>query len=345
MKILQVITKNELGGAQTVVAHLANDLCQEHEVIVASGEGDGKFFEMLDPRIESVNVRHLIRRISLKDDLLALFELRRLRKKYNPDIVHLHSTKAGLLGRIVFPRKKIVYTVHGFDSVRVAYRPLLPVEKIMQYFCSAIVGVSNYDIHNMLAEGIRKNVRCIYNGIPVGTANIDCSLDDNIRKYTKKVLCIARLAKPKRWDIFMATAKLLPDVAFLWVGNQEPVVEHPDNVFFLGNIVNASKYNSLVDLFILPSDFEGLPMVIIEAMSYGKPIVASNVGGISEIVRDNYNGYVVNNSSDEFANRISEILENDNLKYIFSERSRDIFKSELTVNKMVDNYLKIYKSL
>ena len=106
MKILQVITKNELGGAQTVVAHLANDLCQEHEVIVASGEGDGKFFEMLDPRIESVNVRHLIRRISLKDDLLALFELRRLRKKYNPDIVHLHSTKAGLLGRIVFPRKK-----------------------------------------------------------------------------------------------------------------------------------------------------------------------------------------------------------------------------------------------
>ena len=197
----------------------------------------------------------------------------------------------------------------------------------------------------MLAEGIRKNVRCIYNGIPVGTANIDCSLDDNIRKYTKKVLCIARLAKPKRWDIFMATAKLLPDVAFLWVGNQEPVVEHPDNVFFLGNIVNASKYNSLVDLFILPSDFEGLPMVIIEAMSYGKPIVASNVGGISEIVRDNYNGYVVNNSSDEFANRISEILENDNLKYIFSERSRDIFKSELTVNKMVDNYLKIYKSL
>lgn len=74
---------------------------------------------------------------------------------------------------------------------------------------------------------------------------------------------------------------------------QVEVDNHPDNVYFLGNIPDAGRYNSIADLFILPSNYEGLPMVILEAMSAGKSVVASNVGGISEIVVNGENGYVV----------------------------------------------------
>jgi glycosyltransferase involved in cell wall biosynthesis len=167
MKILQVITKNELGGAQSVVIHLANALITENEVIVAAGEGDGLMFSLLSSNVKTERINHLVRRVSPLDDIIALIEMRRLYQKYHPDIIHLHSTKAGLLGRIAFPRKRILYTVHGFDSVRLAFRAFLPVERLMQWFCGYIVGVSKYDERSLLSEGIKHNVTYIYNGIPM----------------------------------------------------------------------------------------------------------------------------------------------------------------------------------
>ena len=342
MRILQVITLCELGGAQTVVANLANKLAEEHEVIVAAGEGDGKMWAMLKDGIKKEHCKHLQRALSPINDPLTLLDFHRLYKKYKPDIVHLHSSKAGMLGRVAFPSSKVVYTVHGFDSIRLAYRKFLPIEKFMQRACKAIVGVSHYDEKNLLAEGIVKNVHCIYNGIEaIEPQNISLDIPNH---YKKKVLCIARLAAPKRVDIFMKVAELLPEYAFIWIGNQQPVEKHPENVYFLGNISNAGAYNSMADLFMLASDYEGLPMVILEAMSLGKPVVASNVGGIKEIVRDNINGYAVSNSAEEFKTKIEYILDNKNIQEEFSKNSYDIFKRELTVDKMVNSYLEIYKS-
>lgn len=342
MRILQVITLCELGGAQTVVVNLANKLSENHELIVAAGEGDGKMWTMLSPNVKKEYCKHLQRSLSPINDTLTLFDLQKLYRKYKPDIIHLHSSKAGMLGRVAFPSSKIIYTVHGFDSIRLAYRKFLPIEKFMQRACKAIVGVSKYDETNLKSEGITKNVHCIYNGIkPLEPEELTIKIPN---KYKKKILCIARLAAPKRVDLFMEVARQLPEYAFIWIGNQNEVLEHPANVYFLGNIPNAGIYNSIADLFMLASDYEGLPMVILEAMSLGKPIVASNVGGIKEIVRDNLNGFVVNNVAEDFKSRIEFILENEKIQQQFSENSYEIFNNELTVDKMVDSYLKIYKS-
>lgn len=342
MKILQVITLCELGGAQTVVINIANKLADKHEVIVAAGEGDGKMWTMLNHKITKVQCKHLQRALSPIKEILTLFEFLKLYFKYRPDIIHLHSSKAGMLGRVIFPSKKTIYTVHGFDSIRIAYRKFLPIEKFMQRACKAIVGVSHYDECNLKAEGINKNVYCIYNGInKIEEKEISVTIPS---KYKKKVLCIARMAAPKRADIFLKVAQLLPDYAFIWIGNQQEVLEHPENVYFLGNIPNAGIYNSIADLFMLSSDYEGLPMVILEAMSLGKPIVASNVGGIKEIVRNGQNGFVVDNVAEDFKNKIEYILENIDIQQNFSKKSYEIFNNELTADKMVDSYLKIYKS-
>ena len=161
MKILQVITQSELGGAQTVVVQLANNLSKEHAVVLVAGQGDGKMWSMVNDQVIRENCPHLQRSISLKNDFLAAIELRRLYKKYKPDVIHLHSSKAGTLGRIVFPTKKTVYTVHGFDSVRLAFRKFLPIERFLQHFCKAVVGVSKYDEKNLVAEGIKNNVSTV----------------------------------------------------------------------------------------------------------------------------------------------------------------------------------------
>ena len=284
MRILQIITLSELGGAQSVVINLANKLSENHEVIVAAGEGDGKMWQMLDSDVKQEHCKHLKRALSPVNDILTIIDFWKLYWKYKPDIIHLHSSKAGMLGRIAFPLNKTIYTVHGFDSIRLAHRKFLPVERLMQYACKAIVGVSHYDVKSLRAERITHNVHCVYNGIHPVEPNKERSFHLP-EKYNKVILCIARLSPQKDSDLFMAVAALLPGYAFVWIGNQQEVKEHPDNVYFLGNIPNAGIYNSIADLFILPSNYEGLPMVILEAMSAGKPVVASNVGGISEIAR------------------------------------------------------------
>ncbi|MDR2410987.1 MAG: glycosyltransferase [Bacteroidales bacterium] len=165
MKIFQIVTLSELGGAQSVVVNLSNALSKEHEVIVIAGEGDGKMFQMLNSGIKYFKLNSLKRKISPVNEIRTICSFYQLYLKYKPDIIHLHSSKAGILGRLVFPKNKVIYTVHGFDSIRLIYKKYLPIERFLQNRCKAIVAVSKYDEKNLKTEHINHNVRCIYNGI------------------------------------------------------------------------------------------------------------------------------------------------------------------------------------
>lgn len=345
MRILQIITLCELGGAQSVVINLANSLCERHEIIVVAGDGNGKMWNLLSSKIKKEQIPYLHRELSPIDEIRTVCKLRKLYRKYQPDVIHLHSSKIGILGRIAFPKSKIIYTVHGFDSIRVAYRKYLPIEKALQNRCQAIVGVSKYDEANLQKEGIKNNVSCIYNGVSLP---IDLTLDNpfsHIKNYKGKVLCIARLAPPKRVDLFLKVASLLPQYAFIWVGNLENVnTKYSPNVYFMGNIPNAGIYNEYVDLFMLASDYEGLPIVIIEALACGRPVVASAVGGIPELLNGE-NGFAVNNDAEEMAKRIDLILSDEKLKERMGNAARKTYLQNFTVDKMVDGYMAIYEKI
>ncbi len=345
MTILFVITRSDLGGAQSVVINLANDLCKTNKVVVAAGKGDGKMWGLLSPVVKQEYIFSLQRELSLLKELKTLFALRSLYQKYQPDIIHLHSSKVGLLGRIAFPKKKIIYTVHGFDSIRIAYKKFLPLEKLLQRKCSAIVGVSEYDREKMLSEGITAHLEVVYNGIE-SPVRLSKNPFIHLNSFEKIVLCVARLSPPKNVNIFLEIASKLSDYAFIWIGNQyEFSRKHPSNVFFMGSLPNAGAYNEYADLFILPSNYEGLPMTIIEAMSLGKPVVASNVGGISEIVINDENGYTVDNSVEAFCSKICYILKNEDIYVRFSKNAQRNYQEKLTVDKMVNGYLKIYNKI
>ncbi len=345
MKIFQVITLSELGGAQTVVANLSNSLCKAHDITVIAGEGDGKLYEMLDNSIHTVNIPSLVRRISPINELRTIISLRRLYLKYRPDIIHLHSSKAGLLGRIAFPKSKTVYTVHGFDSIRIAFRKFLPLERILQNRCSGIIGVSKYDEFHLKEENINKNVCTVYNGIyPPKKLNTDPFND--IVGFEKKILCIARLSPQKNHQLFIEIARRLPQYAFIWIGNQHvPEASYPSNVFWKGNLPDAGAYTAFADLFILTSNYEGLPMVIIEALSSGIPVVASNVGGISELL-DGNNGIAVDNNPDIMAEKIKDILSlPSEERKCMSESAKNSYNRLFTVSQMAEGYQNIYNKI
>lgn len=342
MKILQIITLSELGGAQSVVANLSNRLCREHEVIVVAGEGDGSFWKILDPAIEQVHCPTLKRRISPLNDVRTLLFFIGLYRRYRPDVVHLHSSKAGALGRLAFPKHKIVYTVHGFDSIRLAHRRFVFIERLLQRRCKAIVGVSGYDVETLRAEGITHHVHKVFNGIETEDGQ-DVRPFPFSKDYEKTILCIARIVPQKNHRLFLAIAEALPQYAFVWIGNQQEMPHTPPNTFFLGNMAHAGAYCRYADLFILPSNYEGLPMVIIEAMSHSLPVVASNVGGVAEIVRNNINGFTVPNDRDCFVKAILSATESLAVRNRLGSNALRIFQEELTAEQMVRAYMQLYK--
>ena len=353
MKILHIITNTELGGAQKVCIDLCRKAVEDGISVAVTSMSGGYMWQQLPENVVQFQLKNMVKPIKPAKDLKVFFELKTVIKKFKPDIIHLHSSKAGVLGRLVslFNHRRIVYTVHGFDSIRLKHRTFLPLEKILQRFCGAIVGVSDYDKKNLISEKITKNVFTVYNGIAENSITPDRHLPD-FNKTRKTVLTIARIAPPKNIDLFLETAKQLPQYDFLWLGGSpEYSVEElykmysvPENVKLCGDVPNASNYINICDLFVLFSNFEGLPMTVIEAMSQKKAIVASNVGGIYELV-DSSNGKLIENAVEEAVQAVESVLENDGLRREMEQKSYEKYQNNFTLEKMWEGYKAIYEGL
>lgn len=350
MKIFQVITVSEFGGAQSVVANLIQGLSDSDELFILYG-GNGEAWKHLEKEVHLIKLSEHRKEISYKDLFLA-FKLFRLRLKYKPDVVHLHSSKMGAIGRIVFNPKTIVYTVHGFDSIRKAFRKFLIVEKVLKNRAARIVGVSKYDVVCLLEEGITQNVELVYNGVVDHAGESSQSVENEYLKarieeirsdYTHIIMCISRISPQKKFDLFLDIARQRPEHAFVWIGNKEILNNLPSNVFCLGETHSAYIYLKYADVFILPSNYEGLPISLLEALSFGIPIVASDVGGIGEVL-DNSNGFAVENSVESFIEKIDYVLQ-DSINSKMKINARESYLRNFTINKMVEGYTSIFKAI
>lgn len=348
-RILHAITVSSVGGAQSVVVNLANSQCEYNEVFVLSS-ASGEAWKALDSRVHVISVKELHRAISLWD-IIVFCKLIYWRVRLRPDIIHLHSSKMGMLGRLVFPNNKTIYTVHGFDSIRVANRSFLFLEKLLKNWCRYIVGVSKYDVKNLQDEGIIKNVKFVYNGVEDFSSDIPSAQNASLLarlvgfrgEYKRVIMSIARDDAPKRLDIFLEIARKMPEYAFVWVGNSKDY-STPDNVMLLGQVPMGYQLLAASDLFILCSDYEGLPMSIIEAQLFSKPVVSSRVGGVTEIL-DGNNGFAVDNTADSFREAIQRIFETDSIYHNYSFLSRKTYEKCFSLVNMVNGYDDLYSSL
>lgn len=351
MKILHIITRSDLGGAQSVVINLANAMSEKHEITVVAGE-DGPMWDALDNSISKIKIKEIVRDISVINDGIALFKLKRIYSSIKPDIVHLHSSKIGALGRLAFPSKKIIYTVHGFDSIRIANRKFLFIEKLLKKFTRKIVAVSDYDFKMLKQEGIVGNTVTIYNGIE------DCSILkfnkilsneikyqlEELKKNHFVIMAIARISPQKKFDLFCDIAKAMENnkrFIFVWVGNNSNEIVDNANVIMLGEIPKASQCFRYADVCVLPTNYEGLPISIIEALAFGIPVVASNVGGVPEILDDN-NGSAVSNTIESFVDVLKKLEASDQIYQSSALHSRKTYVEKFTINKMAEKYETLY---
>jgi glycosyltransferase involved in cell wall biosynthesis len=356
VRIWHVITLSELGGAQSVVVELANgQVCAGHDVSVGAG-GQGEMWDSLDRRVRRVPLPHLKRELAPLDDFFAFCEIKRAARFVKPDIVNLHVSKAGLLGRLALIRyrKRIVFTVHGFDTILYANRKFLFLEKIMERLCGRLVAVSEYDEKHLRASGI-SNCQTIYNGISLrkgGNFHAEDRVANVLRKArragNKLVLSVARISKQKRFDLFCEVAKRYAGekVTFAWIGNKEDIPGVPDNVLLLGQVMNAADYLVLADVFVLFSYYEGLPMSILEAMSKALPIVASSVGGVTELLGHGCGIPVpVTATAAEIQQELDRVLWQPEKAREMGQKAQSRFVAGFTVGKMLSEYETLYESL
>lgn len=348
MRILHVITLSELGGAQSVVIELSNYMIRRGYEVAVLSKDVGVLWDLLDQRVQQYKAKCFHREINIPGDFNAVATVSKTINDFKPDILHLHSSKAGVWGRLAWGIKKnrIVYTVHGFDSIRKANRLFLPLEKYLSSRCNRIVAVSEYDERNLNSNEIL-NTCVIPNGIfdPIAEKISDDPFNKSRSKGNFVVLTIARNSPPKRLDLFLESARRMRDVDFYWIGNTEEVQSHEPNVTFLGSIPSAGAMIRFADLFVLFSDYEGMPMSIIEAIASGIPIVASNVGGNPELLRDEV-GILVENRVDDIVKAIrNQLSVSEESKRVQKNLRREIYLRNYSVDVMAEKYLEVYEAM
>jgi glycosyltransferase involved in cell wall biosynthesis len=369
MKILHLVTRSEVGGAQSVVANLAAELhAVGHQVAIASGpEGNGEAWKHLDAGIELLVVPGLVRDVSPVNEVRALGSISALYRRYRPDIVHLHTSKAGFLGRMApgIPRHRIVYTMHGYFQLRDINRKFLAVDKILQGQCGSIVAVSHNDERLMRADGY--TVACVPNGIPdlLASPVPDGDLAGRIERLRARglpiIMLIARDAVFKRIDLARDVARALDGKALVvWIGGDPRPNHDPAGFIALGSAMHAARYLRLADIYLQPSDHEGLSMSLLEGLCSGLPCVASSVGGNIEtlggdpaMVADDGSagpiradaGILVPNKAGIMADEMARLVADASLRRVLGQKARASWARDYSSATMAARYVNIYQAL
>lgn len=358
-KIVILITRGDtIGGAQSHVVTLADKLRERGiDVTFVVGGSDGPLTEVLRKKNFSYHlVPFLKREISPICDLLAVVRLAIIIRRLSPDIVSIHSTKAGILGRLVclILRKPSVFTAHGwaFTEGIPSYRRKIysRIEKALASVSAKIIAVSDYDRELAIREGLpNKKIVRIHNGIANGSRN------NQIRETgdTLEIGMVARFDVPKNQKALIAAMANLDDANLHFWGDGPKLDECKslvstlrlsDRVIFHGYSANILDSLGGLDVFVLVSEYEGFPISTIEAMSAGLPVVVSNVGGAGEPVVHGSNGYLLEDNTPECIRKyLMELKASKVLRKSMGEVSKKLFEEKYTADIMVDQTVKVFE--
>lgn len=344
-KILYVVEAMG-GGVFTYIVDLANKLVDEFDMYIAYAvrpQTPNDYKKYFDCRVHLIEVKSFCREINIINDVKAVREIKTIEEKIKPDIIHLHSSKAGAIGRIAFDGKKmpLFYTPHGYGFLMTNYKPAK--RKIIKMIETILAKRQCTTISCSLGEHqetLRMTRNAIYINNAVNVEKLRKSLEkvkiDAHHQFT--VFTLGRICYQKNPELFNSIAEAMPHVKFLWIGDGElrNQLKAP-NIEITGWIEReeALKKSMNADVFILTSLWEGLPISLLEAMYMKKLCVVSNVIGNRDVIHNQDNGYVCDTVID-FVNAIEE----QKIEYI-DKAYRDLLENyETTVH--AKRYAEVY---
>jgi glycosyltransferase involved in cell wall biosynthesis len=372
IRVMEMIDRPALGGGQRAVLLLAANLNPDlFDVCVSSAPG-GPLVE----EAEKSGLCHIPVPLDRKLGRSVIKKIASVLKNEHIDILHTHGGYAGLYGRWAAGRcgtPVVVHTLHGIHYLHyrnfLVRRISIGLERLLSHRTDRLILVSYADLGRAVRHGLAPpdSLIVIPNGSPMPGA---LSAEAKIRKRREVgwnprlsvVGTVARLHRQKGVLYFILAAKSIsarfPDARMAVVGDgplgralkrRARHLKIDDKVFFLGERRDANELMNLFDIFVLPSLWEGLPFVLVEAAALGKPIVATAVDGIPEVIEEEKTGLLVPPKDPQLlAEAVVRLLEDRELAGRLGERARASVPLRFPLRRMVEQtenlYLKLYKS-
>jgi glycosyltransferase involved in cell wall biosynthesis len=385
-KILHIITRLDMGGSAQNTLLTCSKLAWKYETVLAYGLSQESQMadserKAVEDQIENARVKGvrfvpvtcLVRRISMVSDIIALYDIIRMIQKEKPDIVHTHTSKAGILGRLAAKITKVphvVHTPHGHVFYG-HFGPLLShafmwIEKLFSVFTDRMITLTEGEKTDYIKLGLCPSEKLfkIHSGV-------------DIEKYQKK--SISDVEKKRSLGLApnglivgfigwllpikgpMHLLKAMEDVwrdhddtVLVFIGKGDLDVDlraealkmgANGRVNFLGWRNDIDEIMPIFDIFVLPSLNEGMGRVLVEAMAAGKPIVASNVGGIPDLVRHNLNGLLVPPGDEKaLAACIKQLIGNPEKAKMMGQCGRKLC-NQFSVEAMIEKIDLLYQEL
>ncbi len=377
LKICHVITRMIVGGAQentllTIIGHILSG----HEVTLVTGPSPGPEGELLKnkdfPEFEVVENPYLIREINPLTDLKAYFSLKKFFKERSFDVVHTHSSKAGIIGRVAAYKAGVpfvTHTVHGQAFHRnekwLKNQIYIHAERFAARYCHKIYAVAQAMIDQCVDAGVapREKYMVVYSGMEIDKF-INAKPEPELRNElgipeNRKVIgTVARLFPLKGYEQFIPAAaeivKSFPDIHFLIVGNGIMMDDIKQQIKDLGIAEHFSfsglvppdqvyRYIALMDIVVHLSLREGLPRCMVQALASGKPAVGYHLDGTPEVVINDKTGYTIEPESiDQVVEACLKILNDPELYQRMSYDGRELVREKFDWKVMADVLEKEY---
>ena len=379
MKICHIITRLIIGGAQENTIFTVEGLVKKgYKVELISGPTkgpEGSLEEKIKEKgIPLIIVKELIREINPVYDIIAFLKLFIIFKRKKYDIVHTHSAKAGILGRIsakiANPKSIVIHTIHGLPFHPYQNKILnffyILSEKIAYYFTDHFICVGEIMKEKSLQAGIgkEKDYTVIYSGFEV-EPYLECAKKRNqlrkkygISENDKVIGMIGRLfyLKGQNYliEVFKEVSETHPEAKLMFVGDgilREQLENYArknkiyDKVIFTGLVPpkKIPEFVSIMDILVHTSLREGLPKAVAQGLAGGKPVIAFDIDGTKEVVINGKTGFLIPPKDIKLLKeKIIYLLENPEISDKMGKEGQELIKQLFPVEKMVDEIEKIY---
>ena len=369
IKVVQIIARMNVGGPAVIVADLMRGLDPaKFEQTLITGycaDNEADYLETVATDVKATRIGGLGRSISLAADAKAFFALIALIKRERPDVIHTHTAKAGVLGRLAAilagGNAVRIHTFHGhllhgyFAGWKV--KLVIEIEKFLATKTDYLIAVGNQVKDDLLAAGIGRpeQFRTFFPGLPDPVADTFEESRKALGLDLDKTYCtfVGRLTQIKRPDRLLDVAKACIarglDLNFLVAGegelfeaSQQRAIEENLPVTFLGWRKDIDQLFAASDIAILTSDNEGIPLTLIQAAQAGLPIVATNVGSIKDIVIDGETGFLTSTQAGAMASALSALVTDIDLRDNLGMAGRAHAKKYFSLAKSLQDHSDLY---
>ncbi len=346
MNILVITDKLIFGGAEMYFCKLENQL-QHPNISFHYAAGSGELYE-------KIKHKNNFSEMSRTNHMQNIRKLRKLINDKQIDIIHANSLRMVLYSiavkKFTNRKLKIVYTKHNV-TVLEEKNPFI-FAYLLNKHVKRIITVSDFEKDNLIKAGIEANkITTVYNGVDLNQF-VFCQKE---KSECFKIGILARLSEEKNHELFVKIADQLrdnPNLLFYIAGDgpEQGKIKnlvHTQNlnhkIKMLGVVHNPEEFIKEMDLLLLTSYREVFPMVILEAMAVGTPLISINRGGIREAIIENKTGILIDeHTAEDFCNKIMDIESNEKNRKQIIENARRKVETDFSLEQMVNKTLKEY---